>query len=592
MQIKKSLLKREELLSANNIDKIVKSSTRTHLRPNDTPRTLNSISALIGKFILVIVVFFFLGYFVCEYFEIYPFESFESFDEHIYKISPKPVNESAYPNIGNQLISLFDNNIDNNIDNISNTSNISNNIDNDRTVKFYDNNENIDIDMNILRSNRYYNSVSNTIDNISRKQNNLELNQEPEMNINSLIQELPSTYMIKELDTIFKNSNKFDIKYNDKYKFNNINYLFNDKNNIFNDKKDYLELETRELRITRLNNNIKIEEKLGLLKKTDDEKELFYDMMDDIRILFSILKLYITTIINIQLLNSNYSHKAHPFQFLECVASQNIYFKNKKGILDLIFNIILYRQPKTHSFNIQCNINCQYKNNIIICEIKKLKLIGSTIQNDLPIQKIGMTPLLKNMSNNILGSPFSNNNLHGNIEDIHNINGTINPRDGIKLKLENNKLYQEWKKITDERNKYVDSSIKFNVSSINIDNDDVNNNKSKNLNMNIKKDMDLISNQVNKDGYNSLLYGDYKCFGINPENGKVITLNEIKDPISCQSYHKELDSVGIWDSKCKTNNDCPFYNEKNDDNKCNINTGECDMPLGITRIGYKYHNKF
>jgi hypothetical protein len=57
------------------INNIVKKNISTQLRPNETPTTINSVSGLLLKFLLIAVLFFFLGYFICEYFEIYPFES-------------------------------------------------------------------------------------------------------------------------------------------------------------------------------------------------------------------------------------------------------------------------------------------------------------------------------------------------------------------------------------------------------------------------------------------------------------------------------------------------------------------------------------
>jgi len=75
---------------------------------------------------------------------------------------------------------------------------------------------------------------------------------------------------------------------------------------------------------------------------------------------------------------------------------------------------------------------------------------------------------------------------------------------------------------------------------------------------------------------------EYKCF--------------LKDGFTeeiCLSYSPKEDTVGYWDSPCKKNTDCPFYkankNYKNTRGSC-IN-GFCELPLNLTRIGYKQYDK-
>jgi hypothetical protein len=58
----------------------------------------------------------------------------------------------------------------------------------------------------------------------------------------------------------------------------------------------------------------------------------------------------------------------------------------------------------------------------------------------------------------------------------------------------------------------------------------------------------------------------------------------ILDPNVCESKGY------VWDRMCKTNFDCPFFNEKNSRGGCNSN-GYCEMPIGAKQIGFtKFSN--
>jgi hypothetical protein len=106
-----------------------------------------------------------------------------------------------------------------------------------------------------------------------------------------------------------------------------------------------------------------------------------------------------------------------------------------------------------------------------------------------------------------------------------------------------------------------------------------------------QKQKDQIAELSASQGYSPQLYGSYKCFGVYP-NGQSKTLNEIEDPITCQSYIPEIASVGVWDAPCKENAECPFYDASTGEGKCQPDDGKCEMPSGITRIGYKKYSKY
>lgn len=574
------------------INNIIKKNISTQLRPNETPTTINSVSGLLLKFLIIAILFFFLGYFICEYFEIYPFETnissnYESYINYatstltpsvsryiesfitsnispnlpkIITSLPHAVNETLYPSLGNQLISLFDTNQDTN-----------------STTKQ-------NLDMNILRSQRYYQSVNNNPDAISRKQQGLDTSQSPPLRINSLIQELPATYMISNLNTIKSVNNTFSIPVNT-VTFNTINDLF-----------------TTTLLLDTENNNSLMLLNAEQLKTPTIPQPRYNDIIK----LFSLCKLYITTLINLELLNNNQSHTAHPFQFMNCIASQNLEFAISNTSTILTSNIILYRTHKTHSFNIQFKIQCQLinsnnnnvnsntnvnnnvntntNNNEIVCKIIELELLGTTMQNDLPVKKLGMTPLLESEPVNFIGSPLSKQGaITGDIENTVNVDGNINTNDStLTLGSDKSDLVKEWVKLNNSKNENIASIAgQYYISSYGMD-----------ASADINPDaLDLVAQTKAKQGYDPKLYGEYKCFGVYPD-GEVVTLNEIEDPITCQSYHPELEGVGVWDTKCSSNTDCPFYNTVTGENGCEPNTGTCDMPVNITRIGYTKYGKF
>ena len=84
----------------------------------------------------------------------------------------------------------------------------------------------------------------------------------------------------------------------------------------------------------------------------------------------------------------------------------------------------------------------------------------------------------------------------------------------------------------------------------------------------------------------------YKCFHPKGIYGE---LPNYYNEIACTSYHPEVDGVGIWDKPCSKNEDCPFYqankNYTNEFGGCETETKRCQMPLGITRIGYREYSK-
>jgi hypothetical protein len=91
------------------------------------------------------------------------------------------------------------------------------------------------------------------------------------------------------------------------------------------------------------------------------------------------------------------------------------------------------------------------------------------------------------------------------------------------------------------------------------------------------------------------LKNQYACFNINYDPSK--KEDNILPYYSRESCESSVDtynrpkSVGIYDTPCKKNEDCPFYKiNKNYDNefgKC-MENGKCELPSNMVQIGYKY----
>ena len=102
--------------------------------------------------------------------------------------------------------------------------------------------------------------------------------------------------------------------------------------------------------------------------------------------------------------------------------------------------------------------------------------------------------------------------------------------------------------------------------------------------------------QLTKDHQESYkLKNQYACFNINYDPSKKgDNILPYYSRESCESsvdpYNRPKD-VGIYDTPCKKNEDCPFYkinkNYENEFGKC-MEDGHCELPTNMVAIGYKY----
>ncbi len=103
----------------------------------------------------------------------------------------------------------------------------------------------------------------------------------------------------------------------------------------------------------------------------------------------------------------------------------------------------------------------------------------------------------------------------------------------------------------------------------------------------------LARTKAQKEAYK--LKNQYACFNMNydPKKGG----DNILPYYSRESCETNFDpygrpkAVGIYDTPCKKNTDCPFYkanaNYNNDFGKCS-DDGYCELPINMERVGYRY----
>jgi hypothetical protein len=80
--------------------------------------------------------------------------------------------------------------------------------------------------------------------------------------------------------------------------------------------------------------------------------------------------------------------------------------------------------------------------------------------------------------------------------------------------------------------------------------------------------------------------GRYGCYG----NNKIVNKFE------CDSYYTKegnlKDYYSIWDKKCATNEECPYYkkNTRYENSRGGCINGNCEFPIGVKKIGFTKYN--
>jgi hypothetical protein len=103
------------------------------------------------------------------------------------------------------------------------------------------------------------------------------------------------------------------------------------------------------------------------------------------------------------------------------------------------------------------------------------------------------------------------------------------------------------------------------------------------------KAMDELYLEQQKKNFENTVSETNRCF--NPSTNDILNYSNTSD---CTSFHKNIDNYGVWDKPCINNEDCPYYkSNKNYPNELGgcMETGICEMPVGVRRIGYQKYDK-
>ena len=114
----------------------------------------------------------------------------------------------------------------------------------------------------------------------------------------------------------------------------------------------------------------------------------------------------------------------------------------------------------------------------------------------------------------------------------------------------------------------------------------------------IEKDPDAILAITKKQKEDYKLKNQYACFNLNysPAKKNDYILPAMSRDICESNYDRygKSKEVGVYDTPCKKNEDCPFYKmNKNYDNefgKC-MENGFCELPINMKKIGYRFYEQ-
>ena len=584
------------------------------LRPGSTG--VSEPFSLLRFGVIVIIVAFFLYWIIREVFEYYPS------DDPELKEAGNPNRLSLYKELkegfnkelkeGFEGVKVTDilvkepqpGNIERNPDvNIVNETTPFN--PNDKTAY-----QSKNVDTDILRSQRYYNSVYQPLLTGESKNDTKGVT----FRIPSFQQEIPSTYMINILNQVRDNQPEIQIpkqalKHNihdellhyqpdgDKYYYKTPLYTFPN---------------------------------LGKLETYQLDREPF------ILELFTTLKLYLMTKINLQVLDEKLSHQAHPFQFFNIVQSQHLKLESipktdeEGNILEtqpypdfqVIFNLVVHREYKPFTFNIQAKIQLDLYSSPeeIKGKIQDLELVGSTMDGnqEAPLLSRMDNPKGVNQSKTVGNGGLINSPVTDFRESIPGMGITASNFDFVDINEERIKKTETNKKSKDKKGwntlnvgfmdtvskEYADTYFQqrqekrqelYPDSTFTI--------------YNSEKKEAITENDFQKVKYSPNPYGDYRCFHYDFTNLKSVIDKESADPVKCKSFNPKYGAVGVWDTKCVEDTDCPFYkpdafpDEKNygcdrivpiQDDKgdiTGIEKGYCSMPQGKIPIGYRKYLK-
>lgn len=424
---------------------------------------------------------------------------------------------------------------------------------------------NVRLDMDVLRSHRYYDvDIRKQAYNQPLDGSKPEFAREkaPLTNLDTLTQEMPTTYFIDLLSRVMPLSITFPDP-------EPIRFLLAHQPG----GKEY-NPQTPVYRWDRIN-------QLSPAQLTADPA---------LKHLFETAKMNIITAINLKVLEAKESHAKHPFSTFRIIQSEFAQLvRTDDSDLRITINLVLHRPFKTHTFNIQSRISIplpsQTTNSMppasIQGRVSSLELLGSTIQNQVrgvpgqPQPFLGDI-LAQQQASGVAGAPLTDNP-RADIYPGMDI-AMAEPQSPINFDASRAQAFKEAQTKLEAAAKGVPLGFLERTRDGGIA-------------------PDPLASLVASGKYLPLNYnGDYKCFTVSKDGTIREDATRGVSPIACQSADPATGMVGVWDNPCKSDDECPFWRaNKNYDNSfggCQPN-GRCQLPSGLDQyqVGFKKYHK-
>ena len=321
--------------------------------------------------------------------------------------------------------------------------------------------------------------------------------------------------------------------------------------------------------------NIAIDKKAKIINNEQTEK-LNSGAINSVDLeLFTRIKLEIISAFNNIIINNEYYINYHPYDFFKIINSNLISFNKKKNTTNeynYCMTLTFAREYKYQQFVIYYDLDLKQLHNLdYTIVLNKVELSGIPVTNNIEFHN----------NNKTEGNP--DNSLQNNIEKIIEKNKEDETNTKYKDQVSDNLLY-DIMPVGENSKLFQKNNLRF-------------------INETDRSDMDLSLFDTNSISYKidekimniskDQHYNNHKCFGL--VNGVNKELPQYKNPISCTSYHPDINQNGIWDAPCQVNTDCPFYNANknypNEYGKCDKLSGICEMPQGVIALGFTKYGK-
>ena len=335
--------------------------------------------------------------------------------------------------------------------------------------------------------------------------------------------------------------NLLKIQKNQEYKFNYINEVDTNKKSSILDSEKLIAINS------------------GEINNTDLE-------------LFTRLKLELISAFNSLIIKNEFYTPYHPFQFFKIINS-NMISNNitTSKSYNFVFTLTFAREYKYQQFVIYYDVDLiadinspQFPQSIsYTIKMNKVELIGIPIPNTIEFHPNQKT---SNKSTDSITDPTLDSNINSNkdfyYQDQVSDSATFDVMPIADPSVRNNS----------DSLKYIDITEISDMDNTMFDQNSLST-KIEDRIMNVSRDQQ---------------FNNHRCYGL--VNGISQELPQYKNPIFCKSFHPEINQNGIWDAPCQVNSDCPFYkankNYPNEFGKCDKVSGQCEMPMGVTSIGF------